>query len=160
MSAGECFLTLRGWLRSCVLCLARVQLNMACPPVAIWRYKHSAHAGVTIAKFNLPLPVRAHCSVKSNDEKRALTMDQTRVQHQVKYLGLAENIKVRRAGFAYRNDFHRFLDRFAILSSATYPEWRGSDIVSDRRSAVLLLLWLPSLVAVLFSVLVMTRKVA
>lgn len=69
-------------------------------------------------------------SVKSNDEKRALTMDMSRVQHQVKYLGLSENIKVRRAGFAYRNDFHRFLDRFAILSSATYPEWQGSDKVS------------------------------
>lgn len=42
----------------------------------------------------------------------------------------AENIKVRRAGFAYRNDFHRFLDRFGILSPTTYPEWRGTDLVS------------------------------
>jgi len=41
----------------------------------------------------------------------------------------AENIKVRRAGFAYRNDFHRFLDRFGILSPTTYPEWRGTDLV-------------------------------
>ena len=45
--------------------------------------------------------------------------------------GLAENIKVRRAGFAYRNDFHRFLDRFGILSPTTYPEWRGTDLVSE-----------------------------
>jgi myosin I len=58
-------------------------------------------------------------------------MDASRVQHQVKYLGLAENIKVRRAGFAYRNDFHRFLDRFGILSAATYPEWHGSDLVRN-----------------------------
>lgn len=57
-------------------------------------------------------------------------MDNSRVQHQVKYLGLAENIKVRRAGFAYRSEFHRFLDRFAILAPSTYPEWRGTDLVS------------------------------
>lgn len=72
-------------------------------------------------------------SVKSNDQKQALSMDNSRVQHQVKYLGLAENIKVRRAGFAYRSEFHRFLDRFAILAPSTYPEWRGTDLVSFCR---------------------------
>jgi myosin heavy subunit len=77
-------------------------------------------------------------------------MDQTRVQHQVKYLGLAENIKVRRAGFAYRNDFHRFLDRFAILSPATYPEWRDSDIVRTHLR-VLVLSWPPAIMAELIS---------
>ena len=40
---------------------------------------------------------------------------------------LQENIRVRRAGFAYRAEFHRFLSRFGILSPLTYPEWRGSD---------------------------------
>ena len=65
--------------------------------------------------------------VKSNDQKKALMIDQKRVQHQVKYLGLLENIKVRRAGFAYRAEYHRFLSRFGILSTATYPEWKGSD---------------------------------
>lgn len=65
--------------------------------------------------------------IKSNDNKKPLTIDQSRVIHQTKYLGLTENIKVRRAGFAYRAEFHRFLDRFCILSKDTYPEWKGSD---------------------------------
>jgi myosin-1 len=65
--------------------------------------------------------------IKSNDQKKALSIDNRRVQHQVKYLGLLENIKVRRAGFAYRAEYHRFLSRFGILSTATYPEWTGSD---------------------------------
>ncbi len=65
--------------------------------------------------------------VKSNDQKKALKVDSKRVQHQAQYLGLLENIKVRRAGFAYRAEYHRFLNRFSILSGATYPEWRGSD---------------------------------
>lgn len=34
-----------------------------------------------------------------------------RVKHQVEYLGLKENIRVRRAGFAYRRIFHKFLQR-------------------------------------------------
>ena len=34
-----------------------------------------------------------------------------RVKHQVEYLGLKENIRVRRAGFAYRRLFHKFLQR-------------------------------------------------
>ncbi len=57
-----------------------------------------------------------HRSIKSNDAKAPLTVDQDRAVHQVKYLGLSENIKVRRAGFAYRAEYHRFLDRFNILS--------------------------------------------
>ena len=36
-----------------------------------------------------------------------------RVRHQVEYLGLKENIRVRRAGFAYRREFQKFLRRYA-----------------------------------------------
>lgn len=35
-----------------------------------------------------------------------------RVKHQVEYLGLRENIRVRRAGFAYRRVFNKFLMRW------------------------------------------------
>ena len=65
--------------------------------------------------------------IKSNDKKQALKIDTQRVKHQVKYLGLVENIKVRRAGFAYRAEYHRFLERFGIITSQTYPEYKGSD---------------------------------
>jgi hypothetical protein len=66
--------------------------------------------------------------VKTNDEKRALYCDDERVSHQCKYLGLPENVRVRRAGFAYRTEYHRFLERFKTLSRATYPrEWTGTD---------------------------------
>ena len=66
--------------------------------------------------------------IKSNDEKRKDYMDKSRVRFQCKYLGLLENVKVRRAGFAYRSEFHRFHERFKLLSRATYPKaFRGSD---------------------------------
>ena len=59
--------------------------------------------------------------IKSNDKKQACTMDSSRCQHQVKYLGLEENVKVRRAGYAYRAEFYRFAERFKLLSRETWP---------------------------------------
>ena len=37
--------------------------------------------------------------------------DEKIIRHQVKYLGLMENLRVRRAGFCYRRSFSFFLDR-------------------------------------------------
>jgi myosin I len=39
-----------------------------------------------------------------------------RVIHQVRYLNLKENVRIRRAGFAYRQVFDRFLHRSVRLS--------------------------------------------
>lgn len=63
--------------------------------------------------------------IKPNETKRPGDFDKQRVLHQVQYLGLKENIRVRRAGFAYRQVFERFVRRFAILTNETWPEWRG-----------------------------------
>ena len=43
-----------------------------------------------------------------------------RVRHQVEYLGLKENIRVRRAGYAYRREFEKFLRRYHRVSNASY----------------------------------------
>jgi myosin-1 len=94
------------------------------PPTAGTRIRTQCQNLVTALMQCSPHYVRC---VKSNDQKRPLTINGDRVKHQVKYLGLAENIKVRRAGFAYRAEYHRFLERFNILSPSTYPDWRGSD---------------------------------
>uniref|UniRef100_A0A3Q0QYC1 Osteoclast-stimulating factor 1 n=1 Tax=Amphilophus citrinellus TaxID=61819 RepID=A0A3Q0QYC1_AMPCI len=50
-----------------------------------------------------------------------------RVKHQVEYLGLKENIRVRRAGYAYRRVFRKFLNRYAILTKESWPTWRGDE---------------------------------
>ena len=66
--------------------------------------------------------------IKSNDAKKADTFEFERVKHQTKYLGLLENIKVRRSGFSYRAEFHRFLERFRLLSKKIgMRTWRKSD---------------------------------
>lgn len=63
--------------------------------------------------------------IKPNETKRAKDWEESRVKHQVEYLGLKENIRVRRAGFAYRRPFDKFLRRYAILTPETYPKWKG-----------------------------------
>ena len=66
-------------------------------------------------------PLRA---VREDERREARVVLRRRAPraHQCKYLGLPENVRVRRAGFAYRTEYHRFLERFKTLSRATYPE--------------------------------------
>uniref|UniRef100_A0A673A6E3 Osteoclast-stimulating factor 1 n=1 Tax=Sphaeramia orbicularis TaxID=375764 RepID=A0A673A6E3_9TELE len=65
--------------------------------------------------------------IKPNETKRPKDWEESRVKHQVEYLGLRENIRVRRAGFAYRRVFNKFLMRYAILTAETWPYWRGPE---------------------------------
>ncbi|XP_047141172.1 unconventional myosin-Ie isoform X1 [Hydra vulgaris] len=67
--------------------------------------------------------------IKPNETKKAKDWENERVKHQVEYLGLKENIRVRRAGYAFRRVFDKFLRRYKILSKETWPEWKG-DIKS------------------------------
>ncbi|XP_028851271.1 unconventional myosin-Ih [Denticeps clupeoides] len=63
--------------------------------------------------------------LKSNDSKLPGRFDDVLVRHQVKYLGLMEHLRVRRAGFAYRRRYEVFLKRYKPLCPATWPHWRG-----------------------------------
>ncbi|XP_065188525.1 unconventional myosin-If-like [Sycon ciliatum] len=66
--------------------------------------------------------------IKPNETKKPHDWDENRMKHQVEYLGLKENIRVRRAGFAYRRPFEKFVQRFAILTPETWPKWHGGAI--------------------------------
>ncbi|ELK08065.1 Myosin-If [Pteropus alecto] len=70
-----------------------------------------------------PLPLLGLVRPPSGDSSHP----PSRVKHQVEYLGLKENIRVRRAGFAYRRQFAKFLQRYAILTPQTWPQWRGDE---------------------------------
>uniref|UniRef100_A0A3B3SIM4 Osteoclast-stimulating factor 1 n=1 Tax=Paramormyrops kingsleyae TaxID=1676925 RepID=A0A3B3SIM4_9TELE len=65
--------------------------------------------------------------IKPNETKRSRDWEESRVKHQVEYLGLRENIRVRRAGYAFRRIFSKFLQRYAILTKETWPKWRGDE---------------------------------
>lgn len=65
--------------------------------------------------------------IKPNDSKQAGIFDVQLVKHQVTYLGLMENLRVRRAGFAYRRLYSLFLRRYKCLSPKTWPNYHGDE---------------------------------
>ncbi|CAN0487366.1 unnamed protein product, partial [Hapterophycus canaliculatus] len=50
--------------------------------------------------------------IKPNNNKTPLKIDQTMLTHQVTYLGLRENVRVRRQGYAFRMPFGHFVRRY------------------------------------------------
>eukprot|EP01114_Cavostelium_apophysatum_P015538 TRINITY_DN424_c0_g1_i2.p1 TRINITY_DN424_c0_g1~~TRINITY_DN424_c0_g1_i2.p1 ORF type:complete len:1158 (+),score=312.59 TRINITY_DN424_c0_g1_i2:262-3735(+) len=93
-------------------------------------YKIKTSCGALMTALSACSPHYVRC-IKPNDEKKYHAWDVPRVTHQVKYLGLLENVRVRRAGFAYRAPFERFVNRYKKLSKNTWGiwgEWTGSAI--------------------------------
>ena len=63
--------------------------------------------------------------IKPNENKQAGGFDNGLVQHQVRYLALLENVRVRRAGYAYRQFYEKFYFRYRACSSRVYPKFNG-----------------------------------
>jgi len=70
--------------------------------------------------------------IKPNETKKPHDWEGKRCKHQVEYLGLKENIRVRRAGFAYRRPFEKFMKRYSITCQQTWPKWRGDSVTGVR----------------------------
>lgn len=52
--------------------------------------------------------------IKPNAKKASDTFDNDLSLHQVRYLGLLENVRVRRAGFAHRQTYEKWFNRFKV----------------------------------------------
>ncbi|EOD27387.1 hypothetical protein EMIHUDRAFT_457182 [Emiliania huxleyi CCMP1516] len=74
--------------------------------------------------------------IKPNDDKAAGKF----VTERVRYLGLVENVRVRRAGFAYRASFERFAGRYRVVSASTFPRSASRTMVFLRSPRDLLAL--------------------
>lgn len=94
------------------------------PTTASSKIKKQANSLVQTLMKCTPHYIRC---IKPNETKRPRDWEEKRVRHQVEYLGLRENIRVRRAGYAYRRVFNKFLQRYAILTKETWPKWRGEE---------------------------------
>ena len=90
--------------------------NRKQPPSAGDRIRTSANALVDTLMKCQPSYIR---TIKPNENKSPTEYNSPNVLHQIKYLGLQENVRIRRAGFAYRQAFDKFVDRFFLLSPAT-----------------------------------------
>ncbi|KAJ5218083.1 Myosin-1 [Penicillium cinerascens] len=86
------------------------------PPTAGDKIKASANDLVATLMKAQPSYIR---TIKPNDNKAPKEYNEGNVLHQIKYLGLQENVRIRRAGFAYRQTFDKFVERFYLLSPKT-----------------------------------------
>ncbi|CAL1271380.1 unnamed protein product [Larinioides sclopetarius] len=93
------------------------------PITAATQFKTSLSSLMNILMSKEPWYIRC---IKPNDNKWPGIFDETIVAHQVKYLGLMENLRVRRAGFAYRKKYEDFLKRYKCLCPDTWPSYGGS----------------------------------
>ncbi|TNN02035.1 hypothetical protein fugu_009522 [Takifugu bimaculatus] len=94
------------------------------PSTASSKIKKQANSLVMTLMKCTPHYIRC---IKPNETKRPRDWEENRVKHQVEYLGLRENIRVRRAGYAYRRVLNKFLHRYAILTKESWPYWRGEE---------------------------------
>jgi myosin-1 len=92
------------------------------PPTAGSQFKTQVLALVETLMSCHPHYIRC---VRPNGRKAPQSIDRDLFLNQVKYLGLVENVRVRRAGFAYRQTYEKFFGRFKILSKRTFPKFNG-----------------------------------
>ena len=90
--------------------------NKKRPPTAGDKIKLSANELFATLIKAAPSYIR---TIKPNENKSPSEYNDTNVLHQIKYLGLQENVRIRRAGFAYRQTFEKFVERFYLLSPKT-----------------------------------------
>eukprot|EP00047_Mylnosiga_fluctuans_P022165 m.114333 g.114333 ORF g.114333 m.114333 type:complete len:972 (+) comp9158_c0_seq4:59-2974(+) len=95
------------------------------PPTAGKTFVTSMQA--MIETLNTKVPSYVRC-IKPNQRKIPKRIEDDMLRHQVQYLGLVENVRVRRAGFCFREAIPEFFQRYRLLSPNTYPRWKGSDV--------------------------------
>uniref|UniRef100_A0A3P8Z0E6 Myosin IHb n=1 Tax=Esox lucius TaxID=8010 RepID=A0A3P8Z0E6_ESOLU len=93
------------------------------PETVATQFKSSLVGLTEILMSKEPWYVRC---IKPNEGKQPGSFDDVLVRHQVKYLGLMEHLRVRRAGFAYRRRYQIFLQRYKPLCPDTWPNWKGT----------------------------------
>ncbi|XP_042351162.1 unconventional myosin-Ib isoform X8 [Plectropomus leopardus] len=98
------------------------KVNLKRPPTAGFQFK--ASVGTLMKNLQTKNPNYIRC-IKPNDKKAAHIFTESLVCHQVRYLGLMENVRVRRAGYAFRQAYEPCLERYKMLCKRTWPHWRG-----------------------------------
>uniref|UniRef100_A0A674IDD1 Myosin IB n=1 Tax=Terrapene triunguis TaxID=2587831 RepID=A0A674IDD1_9SAUR len=98
------------------------KINLKRPPTAGSQFKASVATLMKNLQTKNPNYIRC---IKPNDKKAAHIFNEALVCHQVRYLGLLENVRVRRAGYAFRQPYELCLERYKMLCKQTWPHWRG-----------------------------------
>nr|XP_046259064.1 unconventional myosin-Ib isoform X3 [Scatophagus argus] len=98
------------------------KVNLKRPLTAGFQFR--ASVGTLMKNLQTKNPNYIRC-IKPNDKKASHVFTESLVRHQVRYLGLMENVRVRRAGYAFRQAYEPCLERYKMLCKRTWPHWRG-----------------------------------
>ncbi|XP_034042655.1 unconventional myosin-Ib isoform X4 [Thalassophryne amazonica] len=98
------------------------KVNLKRPPTAGFQLRASVATLMKNLQTKNPNYIRC---IKPNDQKAAHIFTDSLVRHQVRYLGLMENVRVRRAGYAFRQAYDPCLERYKMLCKRTWPHWKG-----------------------------------
>ncbi|NXK81734.1 MYO1C protein, partial [Amazona guildingii] len=120
-------------------CFDRTELtDKKRPETAATQFKNSLSKLMEILMSKEPSYIRC---IKPNDAKQSDRFDEVLIRHQVKYLGLMENLRVRRAGFAYRRKYEVFLQSShtsqgarSVASPFSFPV--GTGLVLSLRTKI------------------------
>ncbi|XP_032879638.1 unconventional myosin-Ib isoform X4 [Amblyraja radiata] len=97
------------------------KMSLKRPPTAGSQFRASV---ATLMKNLLTKNPNYIRCIKPNDQKAPLIFSEALVRHQINYLGLMENVYVRRAGYAFKQPYDPCLERYKMLCSQTWPHWR------------------------------------
>ncbi|XP_042307255.1 unconventional myosin-Ia-like [Sceloporus undulatus] len=92
------------------------------PPTAGSQFKASVMTLMKNLYSKNPNYIRC---IRPNDIQKPAVFTYALVQAQIRYLGLLENVRVRRAGYAYRQAYEPCLERYRMLCKETWPQWKG-----------------------------------
>ncbi|XP_034549376.1 unconventional myosin-Ib isoform X3 [Notolabrus celidotus] len=98
------------------------KVNLKRPLTAGFQFR--ASVGTLMRNLQTKNPNYIRC-IKPNDKKAPHIFTDSLVCHQLRYLGLMENVRVRRAGYAFRQAYEPCLERYKMLCKRTWPHWKG-----------------------------------
>uniref|UniRef100_A0A8B9I0X9 Myosin X, like 1 n=1 Tax=Astyanax mexicanus TaxID=7994 RepID=A0A8B9I0X9_ASTMX len=103
-------------------------------PTVSSQFRDSLHALMATLSASNPFFVRC---LKPNMDKNADKFDPDIVLNQLRYSGMLETVKIRRAGFPVRRNFSDFLNRYRVL----LKEKRQTNVEERRKCGDLLTLY-------------------
>uniref|UniRef100_A0A7M4EUS7 Unconventional myosin-Ia n=1 Tax=Crocodylus porosus TaxID=8502 RepID=A0A7M4EUS7_CROPO len=104
--------------------------SLKMPPTAGFQFKASINTLMKNLYSKNPNYIRC---IKPNENQAPGQFTDELVRSQVRYLGLLENVRVRRAGYAYRQPYQPCLERYRLLSTHTWPRWTGTLFNLEER---------------------------
>jgi myosin-1 len=100
------------------------------PITAGSHFKNEMSNLVEIVEKQEPHYVRC---IMPNWNKAPREFDDELCLNQVRYLGLVENMKVRRAGYPFRMHYNRFMRRYKMIWEETWPNYKWTDEQACRK---------------------------